>query len=86
MCLGVPGLIEDIIENSPLERTGKVRFGGIAREINLSLVPDAQVGDYVIVHVGIAISQIREAEAEQVFHYLDALEVPENWRDDEVPR
>ncbi|GAA5444467.1 hypothetical protein Misp06_02654 [Microbulbifer sp. NBRC 101763] len=74
MCLGVPGLVEAITGNSPLERMGKVRFGGIAREINLSLVPDAQVGDYVIVHVGIAISQIQEAEAERVFRYLDALD------------
>ncbi|MFA0811133.1 HypC/HybG/HupF family hydrogenase formation chaperone [Microbulbifer epialgicus] len=78
MCLGVPGVVEKIIGNSPLERIGKVRFGGIAREINLSLVPDAQVGDYVIVHVGIAISQIQKTEAELVFHYLDALKDPDS--------
>ncbi|QFT54871.1 HypC/HybG/HupF family hydrogenase formation chaperone [Microbulbifer sp. THAF38] len=76
MCLGVPGLIEEITGDSPLERLGKVRFGGIARQINLSLVPDAGVGDYVIVHVGIAISQIREEEAAQVFRDLEALDGP----------
>ncbi|WP_226646519.1 HypC/HybG/HupF family hydrogenase formation chaperone [Microbulbifer variabilis] len=76
MCLGVPGLIEEITGDSPLERLGKVRFGGIARQINLSLVPDAGVGDYVIVHVGIAISQIKEEEATQVFRDLEALDGP----------
>ncbi|WP_444885911.1 HypC/HybG/HupF family hydrogenase formation chaperone [Microbulbifer sp. PSTR4-B] len=76
MCLGIPGLIEEITDNSPLERLGKVRFGGIARQVNLSLVPDASVGDYVVVHVGIAISQIREEEAERVFRDLESLSGP----------
>ncbi|GAB2903008.1 HypC/HybG/HupF family hydrogenase formation chaperone [Microbulbifer echini] len=78
MCLAVPGLIEDIHDNSPLQRLGKVRFGGIAREVNLTLVPDAGVGDYVIVHVGIAISRIQEEEAGRVFRDLEALDRASN--------
>jgi len=51
-------------------QTGKVSFGGIVKEINLSFVPEARVGDYVIVHVGFAISTIDEEEAGRVFEYL----------------
>jgi hydrogenase expression/formation protein HypC len=54
-------------------RSGKVDFGGVAREVNLALVPEAGVGDYVIVHVGVALSQIDEDEARQVFAYLREL-------------
>jgi hydrogenase expression/formation protein HypC len=56
--------------NDPLTRTGKVSFGGIVKEVSLAYVPEANVGDYVIVHVGFAISQLDEAEAQQVFEYL----------------
>lgn len=51
-------------------RAGKVSFGGIQKEVNLAYVPEAQVGDYVIVHVGFAISRVDEQEAMQVFEYL----------------
>jgi hydrogenase expression/formation protein HypC len=51
-------------------RCGKVNFGGIIKQINLAYVPEAQIGDYVLVHVGFAISTIDEAEAQQVFEYL----------------
>ena len=51
-------------------RTGKVDFGGILKEVNLAYVPEAQLGDYVIVHVGFALSRVDEAEAQQVFDYL----------------
>ena len=54
-------------------RTGKVSFGGIVKEINLAYVPEATVGDYVVVHVGFAISKLDEAEAQQVFHYLEQM-------------
>ena len=71
MCLGVPGKITYIDENSPLGLTmGKVSFGGIAKEVCLAYVPEAQVGDYVIVHAGFAISCIDEAEAMEVFDLL----------------
>jgi hydrogenase expression/formation protein HypC len=71
MCLAVPGKIISVGENDdPILRTGKVSFGGIVKEVNLAYVPEAQVGDYVIVHVGFAISKLDEAEAQKVFEYL----------------
>jgi hydrogenase expression/formation protein HypC len=71
MCLGVPGKILQIDENSALGMPmGKVSFGGIAKEVCLAYVPEAQVGDYVIVHAGFAISSIDEAEAMEVFDLL----------------
>ncbi|SHK32695.1 HypC/HybG/HupF family hydrogenase formation chaperone [Rhodothermus profundi] len=70
MCLAVPGKIVAILDNEPLTRRGKVDFGGIQKEINLTFVPEAREGDYVMVHVGIAISVVDEAEAHRVFEYL----------------
>ena len=69
MCLAVPGLIESVTGDD-LERTGKVNFSGVVRDVNLACVPEAGVGDYVIVHVGVAISKVDKEEAEQVFEYL----------------
>lgn len=74
MCLAVPGEITAISGDEPMARTARVSFGGIAREINLTFVPDAVVGDYVLVHAGFAISIIDEAEARQVFAYLEQIE------------
>lgn len=54
----------------PLERMGKIDFGGILKEASLAYVPDTRVGDYVIVHVGFALSKVEEAEAKKVFEYL----------------
>jgi hydrogenase expression/formation protein HypC len=73
MCLAVPGKILSINESEPLMRTGRVSFGGIVKEVNLAYVPEAQVGDYVVVHVGFAISTLDEAEANRVFEYLQAM-------------
>jgi hydrogenase expression/formation protein HypC len=70
MCLAVPGKILSISGDDPLTRTGRVSFGGIIKEVNLAYVPEASVDDYVIVHVGFAISTLDEKEAEQVFEYL----------------
>lgn len=70
MCLGIPGKIESIAGDDPITRTGRVNFGGILKEVSLAYVPEAGVGDYVIVHVGFAISKVDEAEAQQVFQYL----------------
>lgn len=70
MCLGVPGRVTRIDE-SPVGMTmGKVEFGGTSKEVCLAYVPEAKVGDYVVVHVGFAISVIDESEAEKVFEYL----------------
>ena len=70
MCLAIPGKITGITGDDPLSRTGKVDFGGILKEVNLAYVPQARVGDYVVVHVGFAISVVDEAEAYTVFEYL----------------
>ena len=74
MCLAVPGKIESIAEAGPLMRTAQVDFGGVTREVNLACVPEATLGDYVLVHVGIALSVIDPAEAERVFGYLREIE------------
>ncbi len=70
MCLAVPGKILSVAGEDPLRRTARVSFGGIVKEVNLACVPQAQVGHYVIVHVGLALSIVDEAEAQQVFQYL----------------
>lgn len=70
MCLAVPGRILSIEGTDPLLRSGKVDFAGVVKQINLAYVPEANVGDYVLVHVGFAISTVDEAEARQVFEYL----------------
>ncbi|HXK58459.1 MAG TPA: HypC/HybG/HupF family hydrogenase formation chaperone [Acidobacteriota bacterium] len=76
MCLAVPGLIESVTGEG-LERTGEVNFGGIVREVNLACVPEAQVGDYVVVHVGVAISKVDKEEAEQIFEFLQQMAAEE---------
>lgn len=73
MCLAVPGKIENISGDEPLFKTGRVNFGGIVKEVSLAYTPEAQVGDYVIVHVGFAISTLDEQEAQRVFQYLEEM-------------
>jgi hydrogenase expression/formation protein HypC len=73
MCLAVPGKILSIAGDDPLLRSGRVSFGGIVKEVSLAYTPEAGVGDYVIVHVGFAISTLDEEEAHRVFEYLDQI-------------
>jgi hydrogenase expression/formation protein HypC len=70
MCLAIPGKITSISGEDPLMRTGKVDFSGILKDVSLAYVPEAKLGDYVIVHVGFALSRVDEEEAMQVFEYL----------------
>lgn len=70
MCLGVPGKVIEVWKDDLGFVYGKVQFGGIVKEVNLSYTPDVQVGDYVVVHVGFAISKLDEEEALQVYEYL----------------
>lgn len=70
MCLAVPGKIITIEEADVTFRNGRVDFAGIVKSVNLAYVPEAKVGDYVVVHVGFALSIVDEAEARQVFDYL----------------
>lgn len=76
MCLAIPGELASIDAHEPL-RMGTVRFGGVTREVCLACTPEAEVGDYVLVHVGFAISVIDEAEALRVFEYLDQIDALE---------
>jgi len=69
MCLGIPGQITEITNNE-LMSTGKVDFGGVARDVSLAFVPDAVCGDYVIVHAGFAISRLDEEEAKATLDLL----------------
>ncbi len=74
MCLAIPGkLISITVQLDDTFRQGKVSFGGVVKEVNLFLVPEARVGDYVLVHVGVAISVIDEEEAERTFYYLQQM-------------
>jgi len=74
MCLAVPGQIVSINEAEPLLRSGKVSFGGVLKEVSLAYVPEAKIGDYVVVHVGFALSIVDEEEAKTVFAYLQQME------------
>ena len=70
MCLAIPGKVESIRGDDPLTRMGKVNFGGILKDACLAYVPEARVGDYVIVHVGFALSRLDETEAHKVLEHL----------------
>ncbi|MBI5300758.1 MAG: HypC/HybG/HupF family hydrogenase formation chaperone [Chloroflexi bacterium] len=69
MCLGVPGKIVDIYEASGL-KMGRVDFGGVTKEACLEYVPDIQVGEYTVIHVGFAISRLSEADAQETLALL----------------
>lgn len=70
MCLAMPGRILGVSDDEPLMRVGRIDFGGIVKEINLAFVPEAEIGDHVLVHVGFAITIINEVEAARVFEQL----------------
>lgn len=74
MCLGVPGKVIEIQNNSVGMTMGKVDFGGIVKEICLAYVPEVTVGDYVIAHAGFAISTLDEKEAREVFETLKQID------------
>jgi hydrogenase expression/formation protein HypC len=75
MCLAVPGKIVSICEEDPPEvRRGKVDFAGIQKEVCLAYTPEAAVGDYVLVHVGFALSVVDQEEAQRIFDTLREME------------
>jgi hydrogenase expression/formation protein HypC len=74
MCLAVPGKLISIEEpDDPLRRRGQVDFGGVKKEISLAFTPEATAGDYVLVHVGMALSTVDETEAARIFEELERL-------------
>jgi hydrogenase expression/formation protein HypC len=70
MCLGVPGQVVAIQPDTSGLAMGKVNFAGVIKQVCLAYVPEVRVGDYVVVHVGFAISKVDEQEAAAVFEYL----------------
>ncbi len=82
MCLAVPGQVVEIVGDDPLLRAAKVSFAGVIKLISLTCTPEAKVGDFVLVHVGVAISVVDPQEAAETFRYLrqmgelDGLEIP----------
>lgn len=74
MCLAIPGKIKSIeYQYNGLVKMAQVVFGGITKQASLEMLPDAEVGDYVLVHVGVAISKIDEDEANKTFEYLQEI-------------
>ena len=74
MCLAIPGKIKSIEHQyDGLVRMAKIQFGGILKEASLEMVPKAKEGDYVLVHVGVAISIVDEEEAQKTFKYLEEI-------------
>ena len=85
MCLSIPGkLIEITSQLDETFRVGKVSFDGIIKEVSLTLVPEANIGDYVLVHVGAAISTIDEEEAKKTFDILMQLDELHELEDNET--
>lgn len=75
MCLAIPGKIISFQESQdPLFRTGKVSFDGVIRDINFAAVPEAKIDDYVLVHVGMALNVVDEAEAKKTIEYLKQID------------
>jgi len=74
MCLGIPGEILETHEGPGGLRYGTVRFGGASRDVCLEYVPEALVGDFVIVHVGLALSRISPEDAAETFRYLEEMQ------------
>ena len=70
MCLAIPGRVLSISGHEPIVRLGRVDFGGVIKEINLAFVPEAGIGDYVVVHVGCALAKIDPEEARRTFALL----------------
>ena len=72
MCLAVPGKILEVQGDDPLSRSARVSFGGVVKEVSLAYVPEAEVGQYVITHVGLALSVVDEEQAQTVLAEFDA--------------
>ncbi|KPQ33235.1 MAG: HypC/HybG/HupF family hydrogenase formation chaperone [Phormidium sp.] len=73
MCLAVPGQVLEIEGSDPLNKSGKVSFGGVVKTVSLAYVPEVEVGDYVVVHVGFALSKIDETAAQQTLADLQQI-------------
>ena len=73
MCLAIPGKILSISGDNNLERVSQISSNTIEKEASLALVPEAVIGNYVLIHAGIAISIVQEEEASRIFEYLEQI-------------
>jgi hydrogenase expression/formation protein HypC len=85
MCLGVPGRVMEWIDRDPVFARASIEFGGVRRTCHMACVPEAQVGDYVVVHAGLAISRIDENEARRALEELERLGLDEEIPQDQLP-
>ena len=83
MCLAVPGKVLSVTDGDPLLRSGRVSFGGVVKEVSLACVPEAVPDDYVLVHVGMAISVVDPREAKRVFDYLQEMDELDELKSDQ---
>ena len=74
MCLAIPGQIVEITGDDPLLRMARVDFSGVVKEVSLAYTPEAQMGDYVLVHVGFALNTIDESEAAKTLELIRAMD------------
>ena len=79
MCLGVPGQVIEWLDHDPVFGRAMIEFDGIRRECQMACVPDAKIGQYVIVHAGIAISRIDSAQARHLIDELNRLETEDDF-------
>jgi hydrogenase expression/formation protein HypC len=79
MCLGIPGKVISVDDTDSEMPWGMIEFEGIRRKVSLACTPDVQTGDYVIVHAGMAISRVDEAEAARVFELVQTLQHSDGW-------
>lgn len=84
MCLGVPGQVVQWIDRDPTFARARVEFDGVGRECHMACVLEAEVGDYVIVHAGIAICKLDADEADRVLAELRRLNLAEDWSDEQT--
>lgn len=82
MCLAVPGMVVEVASAEPPFQSAVVEFGGVRRQISLACVPEAAVGDYVLVHAGVAISRIDQDEAARVLQALAELDLDDEEADE----
>jgi hydrogenase expression/formation protein HypC len=73
MCLAIPGKLIEIAPDANGVRMGKANFGGIVKQVCLEYTPEVETGDYVLVHVGFALSKVNEEEAARTYQLLDEM-------------
>lgn len=84
MCLAIPGKVLNIFDDKSIMKMARVDFAGIVKEVSLAYIPEVKPGDYVIVHVGFAISKLNKEEADKTFEYLNEISRIEKLRETKI--